>query len=362
MFRTGLVCLVMAGLATAQTSSPPVLTPRPNSRVEELPITGDNSSVAPDAPVITIKDLCDKRSGGNSGAADCKTVVTRSDFEKLIRALQPNLPKAQQKQVAARYAQVLTLANKAEELGLDKGPEFDEQMYVQRLQVLGRLALEHMQKEAGQVSDAELESYYREHSADFRTLSYDKIYVPKQKQSEMARAAAPSDPDAQKKRLADEAEMKEEADKLRARAASGEDFVKLQQEAYDFAGLKVNSTTANTHVEKVRKNALPPSDAAIFDLKKGDVSQVLTGPAAFMIYKIDDFQDQPLEGAKEEISRTLQSQKLKTFSEEMQKSLSENTVYNDAYFAVPGAPSLRNPGAPAAPPTRVPASAPPGKK
>ena len=157
--------------------------------------------------------------------------------------------------------------------------------------------------------------------------------------------------------------MKEEADKLRARAASGEDFVKLQQEAYDFAGVKANSTAANTHVEKVRKNALPQSDASIFELKKGDVSQVFTGPAAFMIYKIDDFQDQPLEGVKEEVSRTLQSQKLKTFGEEMQKSLVENTTYNDAYFAVPAAPSLRSPGAPAAPPTRAPASAAaPGKK
>ena len=96
MFRTGLVCLVLAGLASAQTSSAPVLTPRSNTRVEELPINnGDNSSVAPDAPVITIKDVCDKPSGTNSGSADCKTVITRSEFENLMNALRPNLPKAQ---------------------------------------------------------------------------------------------------------------------------------------------------------------------------------------------------------------------------------------------------------------------------
>lgn len=362
MLRTGILCLVLAGLAAAQTSSPPVLTPRSNSRVEELPVAGGNSSVAPGDPVITIKGLCDKPSGANSGSADCKTVVTRSEFEKLIGALRPNLSKAQQKQVAARYVQLLTLATKAQELGLDKTPEFEEQMYVQRLQVLGTLAGERMQKEAGQVSDAEVESYYREHSADYRTISYDKIYVPKQKPGEMAKTAAPNDPDAQKKREAEQAEMKEEADKLRARAASGEDFVKLQQEAYDFAGLKLKSTTANTHTENVSKTRLPPADGSIFELKKGDVSQVLNDPAAFMIYKINDFQDQPLESVKEEIAHSLQNQKLKNFSEELQKSAAENTTYNDAYFTVPVAPSLKNPGEPSASPSGAPASPAPGKK
>ena len=361
MFRTGLLCLVLAGIATAQTSSAPVLTPRPNTRVEELPVTGGNSSVAPDAPVITIKDLCDKPSGSNPGSADCKTIVTRSEFEKLVNAVQPNMPIAQQKQVAARYVEFLMLANQAQKLGLDKGPVFDEQVYLMRLQILARLAGEHMQKEAGQVSDAEIESYYREHSAEFRTISYDKIYVPKQKQGETVRAAAANDPDAQKKREAAEAEMKAEADKLRARAAAGEDFVTLQQEAYDFAGLKLKSATANTQVEKVRKNALPASASSIFELKKGDVSQVFNDPAAFMIYKVNDFQDQPLESVKPEVLRALQTQKVKTFSEELQKSVVDNTTYNDAYFVVPVAPSLRKPGEPAAP-TGTQTSPAPGKK
>ena len=69
MLRTGILCLVLAGLAAAQTSSPPVLTPRSSSRVEELPVTP--GSVAADAPVITINGLCDKPSGAHSGSADC---------------------------------------------------------------------------------------------------------------------------------------------------------------------------------------------------------------------------------------------------------------------------------------------------
>jgi hypothetical protein len=115
-------------------------------------------------------------------------------------------------------------------------------------------------------------------------------------------------------------------------------------------------------VEKVRKNALPPSDGSIFELKKGEVSQVFNDPAAYMIYKIDDFQDQPLSDVKQEVARSLQGQKLKTFSEELQKSVAENTTYNDSYFAVPAAPSLKNPGEPPAAPTGAQASPAPGKK
>src|SRR5579864_7412939 len=216
---SGLVCLILVGAASGQANSQPELKPRPSNPVEDLQ-PGDNSKISPDAPVITIKGVCDKSS---TAAADCKTVVTRAEFERIIRTIQPNMPKAQQKQFASRYVNVLLLAGKAHEMSLDHGPEFDEQMYLSRLQVLARLGGEHLQKDAGQVSDTEIEAYYHEHSADFKTISYDRINVPKQKQTDTT-GQKPNDPDAQKKRDASETEMKEEADKLRARAAAGEDF------------------------------------------------------------------------------------------------------------------------------------------
>ena len=153
--------------------------------------------------------------------------------------------------------------------------------------------------------------------------------------------------------------MKDEADKLRARAAAGEDFSKLQQEAYDSAGMKLKAN--NTPVEKVRKTALPPTDAAIFDLKKGEVSQVFNNPQGYMIYKVEDFQDQPLADVREEVSRTLQNEKVKKAMEAVQKTAASDTTYDDAYFGTPASapPTLRNPGEPA--PVKQ-APPPPGKK
>ena len=55
-----------------------------------------------------------------------------------------------------------------------------------------------------------------------------------------------------------------------------------------------------------------------------------------------------------------QQEKLKSASEEIQKTANENTKYDDAYFAVPAAPSLRKPGEPASKPQNVPPA--PGQK
>jgi len=188
-------------------------------------------------------------------------------------------------------------------------------------------------------SDSEVEDYYRAHTADFRAISFNKLYVPKQKQSDAA-ALKPNDPDAQKKREASEAAMKEEADKLRARAAAGEDFTKLQQDAYDFAGSTLKPT--NMLVEHVRKTGIPPTDASIFDLKKAEVSQVFDDPGGFMIYKIEAVEDMPLASVRDEITRKLQGDKVKAAFDAFQNSA--KTTLDDAYFAAPAPPTLKNPG------------------
>ena len=348
----GLACLLLTGIAIGQTSSAPTLKPRSSSPVVELETPGENTKFSPDTPVVTVQGLCEKAAGNGATPSDCKTVITRAEFEKLVNAVQPNMPAAAKKQFASRYVMVLALAEKAHEFGLDRGPNFDEQMQIARLQILAKEAGERMQQDAAKVSDSEIEDYYRQHSADYKTITYERLYVPRQKQLD-TNPQKPNDPDAQKKRDASEAEMKEEADKLRVRAAAGEDFVKLQQEAYDFAGTKIKASSS--HMENARKASIPPSDASIFELKKGEVSQVFSDPAAFMIYKVESIQDLPVASVHDEISRTLQGQKIKSAFDAFQNST--KTTLNDAYFAIPAPPTLKNPGE--TPAAQAPA---PGKK
>ncbi len=352
---TGLICVLLAGAAAAQSNSGPVLEPRNNKPVQDLPAPGPEQKISLDAPVIILDGVCDK----GTPAADCKTVVTRAEFEKIVNTLMPNMPKQQQKGFASRYATALLLAQKAHDEGLDKTAEFDVQLQLQRLQTLAQLGQQSMDKEAAQISDADIAAYYKQHTNDFQLLSYQRLYVPKQKQGDIV-SQKPNDPEAQKQREASEAAMKDEADKLRSRAAAGEDFVKLQQEAYDFAGQKLKASS--TRVDNVAKAHFPPSDASVFDLKVGDVSPVLNDPQAYMVYKVEAKKDQPLEEVKPEITRMLQQQKVQQARQDLQKTTAEKTKLDEAYFAGSAPPSLRNPGEPTAPNASSTGTKPSGKK
>ena len=348
----GVLCLMLAGAAIAQTTKPaPSLKPRP-ADPNELVV---GSNVAPDKPVITVQGLCEKPPNSNATPADCSTVITRADFEKVVNAVQPNMPPAARKQFATRYVTVLLLAEKAHELGLDKSPEFDEQMSLARLQLLSREAGEKMQRDAANVPESSISDYYQQHAADYKTISFDRLFVPKQKQVETS--GDPNQLHAETKAGASEANMKDEADKLRARAVAGEDPTKLQQEANDFAGIKAKVT--NVKVESMRKASIPASDASIFELKTGEVSQVFSDASGYRIYKIEEIKDLPLASVHDEIARALQGQNMKNSFDSLQNSA--KTTFDDSYFAPAAPPSLRNPGEP--PPAKgATTPPPPGKK
>jgi len=330
-----LVCALLLGstVALAQTITPPALKSRTDPN-ELIP----SSAVAPDAPVITIKGLCERPANSTATPSDCSTVVTRAEFEKILSAVQSNnMAPAQRKMVAEKYVNALLLAEKAHELGLDQGPEFDEQMYLARLQLLDRQAAVKLQKDAANIPDSEVADYYQQHGADYKVISFERVYVPKQKQSEASEEKPGADLD--KQRAASEPEMKTEADKLRTRALGGEDFAKLQQDAYDFAGSKMKAT--NVKMEKIRRTGIPASDASIFDLKAGEVSQVFTDPTGYRIYKVTEIVNLGLPSVHDEIARTLQGEKMKYSLDSLQKSATAS--YEDRYFATPAAPSLKTP-------------------
>jgi hypothetical protein len=351
-FINALACVLLAASAMAQSNQTAAAPQQSSKGSEMLPVQA--AGPADDAPVITIQGLCERPGGGSAAPSDCKTVVTRADFERIAPA---NTPAPQKKQIADRYVQALVLAEKAHESGADRNPDFEKQIYLMRLQLLARAGYQDLQKQTATVSDSEAEDYYKQHIADYKAISFDKLYVPKQKFTD-ASSTKPNAADAEKKGPASEAEMKDEAEKLRARAAAGEDFKKLQQDAYDFAGLK--QTAQNARIENQRKNQVLAADSAIFELKTGDTSQVFNDPAGFMVYKIVEVKDLPIASVRDEISRTLQAEKLKAAMDGLQSSV--KTSLDESYFgATAGAPTLRKPGetpsqnaAPSAPKTPPP--------
>jgi len=132
------------------------------------------------------------------------------------------------------------------------------------------------------------------------------------------------------------------ADSLRERAAAGEDFAKLQKEAFEAAGTKVDNPTVN--LPKVRRTGLPPAHAAVFDLKVSEVSAVISDNGGHYVYKVVTKEVLPLDDQiKAEIRNKLKSERMKEMMDKYTNSF--EAVPNEAYFGPPAAPGAR-PGMP----------------
>jgi hypothetical protein len=344
-------CLFFASLAYGQAAPTDA-----NPGAESADATASKLQVAPDDPVITVNDFCPS---GTMPDGSCKTIVTRAQFEKLSAALQRGMSLPLRLKVANSYAQMMRMAEVAEQRGLDQTPAFAEEMRYARMQLLSQDLTRVLQEEANRISDAELEDYYKSNEAAFEEATVARIFIPHTKQparvSEKhqtmagdAQATAPTayakattePPDAAQQEADGDAMMKLAAE-LRTRAISGEDPDKLQTEAYAAAGIP--GVTPNTKMVKIRRASLPPQHESVMDLKAGEVSQVFSDPGgAHFIYKMISKQVLTLEDARPEIRIQISTLRFR----DSMKPFQGNAVFSDAYFNPPGTsttPSHPNP-------------------
>lgn len=354
MTRYGLVCLLLGALAWGQAASPtatpaaqkppspagsaqPGAAPAATPGASEQP---DLSKIPPDQPIITIAGLCDHPPADKAAAADCKTVITREDFEKIVNAIQPSMPQRARRQFATRYADALIKAQKAHEMGLDQGSEFEEHMKLARLQVLMTEFGQATQKKASQISDQEIEDYYQKNTAEFEEADIQHIYIPRVQQPSATKtkaAAAAAGKGEKKDTSAGEQTMKAEAEKLLVRAKAGEDFDKLQAEAFQVAGIKIKAPT--TKLGEVRRSGLSPSQVSCMDLKKGAISSLLSDTAGYYICKVGQKETPSLDKVKDEIRGTLISQRMQEAMESVEHSATP--TFEDAYFGPAPPPGQR---------------------
>jgi hypothetical protein len=223
------------------------------------------------------------------------------------------------------------MSKEAQKRGLDKDPHYVETLKFAKLQILNQELTRKLQEEAAQVPPQDIESYYKQNGAAFEQASMQRVFVPKTKKIESKDNAG--DEYKAKVKEGEDAMTKEAAD-LRARAVAGEDFDKLEKEAYDAAGIPNNPPA--TSIPKVRRANLPPSHASVFDLKPGEVSPVIQDPSGSFFYKMQSKTLLPLSEVKDEIKGTVQGQRMRDSQQKLQESIS--TDLNEAYFNANPAP------------------------
>jgi hypothetical protein len=293
------------------------------------------SDVPPTAAVLTIKGLCPSPSAraskgaevAKSSEAACETVITRAEFEKMAKAIQPSMSPVVKRQLLSLYPRLLMMSHEAEVRGLDKDEYFLKMLWFARIQILTQQLTRRLQEEAGNVSDDDLADYYRKETEKFTQYTLDRVYIPLAEQTPPPEEKLSEEAEKTRQMNA-EAEMKKVADALRARAIKGEDFMVLEKEAYQSARLKSDPPTTN--LGKVRRNGLPAGQAAVFDLQVGAVSQVFTDAGGHYFYKLEAKNVAPLEEAKAEIRTTLQSQRVKDATDKIQAPF--RTEINEEYF------------------------------
>ncbi len=140
MGKSWLMCVLLGTLAWGQAA------PGSPAPAQQAPAPADTSAaVPPDAPVITVEGVCpaqpktaapkgpaakpataDKAPAAKTAAADCKTVITKAEFEKLANGVAPNVTPQLKKQLAGVLPRLIAMSSQARKKGLDKTPQFQE--------------------------------------------------------------------------------------------------------------------------------------------------------------------------------------------------------------------------------------------
>jgi hypothetical protein len=358
MHKSWLLCVFLGALAwgQAQPETPPAQAP--GAAKAPAPV----AEVAESAVVLTIKGVCAptprttttaKAGMGKTAAtgakkpADCKTEITRAQFEKIAASVSPTPTVTPQlkRQLEAALPRIMAMSEAAKTKGLDKSPRVLERLKLDKMQVLATELQRTLQDEADKVPPEKITEYYKNNSEAYEQFSLDRLFIPRFKQAEPEKDQ-PKEPEKlteeqqkakeaaeQAKREQGEQELNKLADSLRERAAAGEDFAKLQKEAFEAAGTKVANPTVN--LPKVRRTGLPPAHAAVFDLKVGEISAVISDNGGHYIYKVVSREVLPLDSPIEtEIHNRLKTERLKEMMDKYTNSF--QAVPNEAYFGPAG--------------------------
>ena len=169
---------------------------------------------------------------------------------------------------------------------------------------------------SAQITDKEVEDYYQAHRESI-------FHKPKEVNARYILVRVPPGADANQKN-----DAQTRANRILTEARAGKDFAQLaKKESEDSTAAKGGEVGWLTQAQ------LPsPLDKAVFNLAKGEISNVIESPTGFHIVKVEDIRDektQSLKDATAEITRALKAEKgkreaAKLADRDREKALSGN--------------------------------------
>src|SRR6478672_1775990 len=233
------------------------------------------SAVGETQAVITIRGLCAQSAGSSrQSESSCSKQITRKDFERLMRALNPGgqtISSNGRQNLAQAYVEALAFAEAARKAGTEDTEEFREVMFWVRLRTIGDLYRRNLQEKYRTPEPEEIDTYYQEHIGTFERVHLLRILVPRENSS------GGDKNEFDKKALV-------AAQAARKRAVNGEAVEQIQKDVY--AGLGLQAPPATDLGTYKRTDFMEKEAADVFSLQPGEVGPLETEIKSYVIYKV----------------------------------------------------------------------------
>jgi peptidyl-prolyl cis-trans isomerase C len=236
-------------------------------------------------------------------------VMTLGELRGLLIALDNPKAGADIPAFLNQWAMYRKMAQMASEEKLDKESPVKEQLLFAQTQVMATAEMNRQSNPALSASDAQ--AYYEAHKAAYEHVKVYAIYIA------FSNSAA-SQTDSDGKKILSEAEARAKAADLLAQIRKGADFKKLARE---------NSDDDASRAKDGFFGDLKPTDAmpdtirnAIFMLKQGETTDVLSQPNGFYLFRAEEISYRPYSEVRDQVDREYKQERFKKWMEELQNS------------------------------------------
>ncbi len=303
--------------AAAQTPKPAAPMPRPAGAAPApkpavmaapAPPAAKPAAVAPDKIILVVGDQ----------------KMTAAQFEELLQAFPPQVQaqaRGEQKRAfAEQFVQLKLVAQEAQRRGIDRQPKVQQQLEIQRENLLAGMLFQDMMANLPVDAAAE-KAYYDAHKADYEEAKAHHILVRFK--------GSPVPLPAGKKDLTD-AEALAKAQDLRKQLLAGKDFATVAKTESDDTGSAANGGDLGAFTRETMVKEF--ADAA-FANPVGTVSEPVKTQFGYHLIKVDSRDAKTFEQAKPDIERKMRPEMVKAQIEALRAK--SNVVIDDSFFGPP---------------------------
>jgi len=276
--------------------------------------------------------------------------ITVADIQKMTAMFSPqDMQQYQQNPqfILSQYFLFVHLAEEGDKLKLLEKSPYKEQYEGLKMQLLRNARLNE-ENNTFSVSPEMIDSYYKQHSAQYEQAKIKVIYIsyagqtaPKGTDEAALRAAAQQAlAAAHAKRT--EAEARTLAEDIVKQLRAGADFGKLVAQYSEDEASKAKD--GDFGVIKAVSEYPAELKTAVFALKPGEISEPIRQPTAYYIVRLEEKGSQPLDEVRESIVHVLRNEHTNQWMKDM----------NASYQAVIKDPDFFKAPAPAVPPALAP--------